>query len=131
MAAKAHARVTRIVVDDVKPLTAAVGQTIVYEQISGRAFGELDPRAPGNALIQDIELGKDADGKARYEAGFVLTKPVNMNQASGLIWHDVPTTAAHPSPPAWPAPGRVATRPSTPPMAPPYAPPCWWADATF
>ena len=88
--APAAARVTRIVIDDVKPLTTAAGQTIAYEQIAGRAFGELDPRAPLNAIIQDIELGKDADGKLRYSASFVLTKPVNPTQASGMLWHDVP-----------------------------------------
>ena len=90
LAAAPQARVTRIVVDDVKPLATASGQTIAYEQISGRAFGEIDPRDARNALIQDIQLGKDADGKVRYTASFVLTKPVTMTQASGLLWHDVP-----------------------------------------
>lgn len=86
----AQARVTRIVVDETRPLATAPGQTVTYEQVSGRAFGELDPRDPLNAIIQDIELGKDADGKVRYTASFVLTKPVNLSQASGLMWHDVP-----------------------------------------
>lgn len=88
--APAQARVTRIVIDDVQPLAMATGQTIAYQQISGRAFGELDPRDPLNAVIQDIELGKDADGKLRYTASFVLTRPVDLAQASGLLWHDVP-----------------------------------------
>ena len=60
------------------------------EQISGRAFGELDPKLPANAIIQDIELAKDADGKVRYVASFVIYKPVDLGQASGLMWHDVP-----------------------------------------
>ena len=90
LGASTQARVTRIVIDDVKPLTPATGQTITYEQIAGRAFGELDPRDSRNALIQDIQLGKDADGKVRYTASFVLTKPVALTQASGLLWHDVP-----------------------------------------
>jgi hypothetical protein len=87
--APAQARVTRIVIDDRQPLSAA-GQTIPYEQVSGRAFGELDPRDPLNAIIQDIQLGKDADGKVRYVASFVLTKPVDLSRASGMMWHDVP-----------------------------------------
>jgi hypothetical protein len=86
----AQAAVTRIVIDDVKPLATAAGQTIAYEQVSGRAFGELDPRDSANAIIQDIQLGKDADGKVRYVASFVLTKPVDLAQASGMMWHDVP-----------------------------------------
>lgn len=86
----AQARVVRIVVDDVQPLPSAPGQTVAYEQLSGRAFGELDPMHPLNAIIQDVGLGKDADGKLRYTASFVLTRPVNLQQASGLMWHDVP-----------------------------------------
>ena len=84
-----EARVTKIVIDDTKPLTAT-GQTLAYEQISGRAFGELDPRDRQNSIIQDIDLGRDADGKVRYVATFVLTKPVDKTKASGMLWHDVP-----------------------------------------
>ena len=52
---------------------------------------------PLNAIIQDIGLGKDADGKVRYVASFVLTKPVDMTKASGMMWHDVPNRG-RPSP---------------------------------
>ena len=87
----AEARVTRIVIDETAPLPSAAGAgPIAYEQLAGRAFGELDPNLPGNALIQDIELGKDADGKVRYVASFVIYKPVDPRQASGMLWHDVP-----------------------------------------
>ena len=79
-----------IVVDETKPLPMAPGQTLAYEQIAGRAFGELDPALPGNAGIQDIRLGLEADGKLRYVASFVITRPVDAAQASGLMWHDVP-----------------------------------------
>lgn len=83
----AQARVTRIVVDSTTPLT---GQTLAYEQVRGRAFGELDPADIHNQIITDIGLGADPDGKVRYEATFTLTKPVDMSQASGFMWHDVP-----------------------------------------
>jgi hypothetical protein len=88
-----EARVTRIVIDEVLPFTEPAGgpaQKIAYEQVAGRAFGELDPKLPGNAIIQDIELGRDADGKARYVATFLIIKPRDMRQASGMMWHDVP-----------------------------------------
>ncbi|MBL8379561.1 MAG: hypothetical protein JNM79_16965 [Burkholderiales bacterium] len=92
-AAPATARVTRIVIDEVRPFVEPAGSgagAIAYEQIAGRAFGELDPAHPGNAIIQDIGLAKDADGKVRYVATFLLVKPRDMRQASGLLWHDVP-----------------------------------------
>lgn len=90
LTATAHARVTRIVIDETLPMPAVAGSDIAYQQLAGRAFGELDPALPGNALIQDIELAKDADGKVRYVATFVLFRPVDMKRASGLLWHDVP-----------------------------------------
>ena len=91
--AGAHARVTRIVIDETVPLPVPAGApapAIAYEQVAGRAFGELDPKHPGNAIIQDIELAKDADGKVRYVTSFVIYKPIDMSKASGLLWHDVP-----------------------------------------
>jgi hypothetical protein len=93
LSAPTHARVTRIVIDETIPLPAAAGSpanAMAYEQVAGRAFGELDPKLPGNAIIQDIALGLDADGKARYVSSFVIYKPVDMAKASGLLWHDVP-----------------------------------------
>jgi hypothetical protein len=88
--APTHARVTRIVIDDTKPLAAEPGQTLAYEQISGRVFGELDPALPGNHMIQDIALGTDLDGKLRYVASYVISRPVVAAQGSGLMFHDVP-----------------------------------------
>ena len=91
--APGHARVTRIVIDETIALAAPAGAPdagIAYEQVAGRAFGELDPKLAGNAIIQDIELARDADGKVRYVASFVIYKPVDMRKASGLMWHDVP-----------------------------------------
>ena len=93
LAANAQARVTRIVIDDTAPEPVPAGSAapaIAYERIAGRAFGELDPTRPGNALIQDIDLAKDADGKVRYVASFVIYKPIDPAKASGMLWHDVP-----------------------------------------
>ncbi|HYJ96763.1 MAG TPA: hypothetical protein VEX14_01790, partial [Burkholderiaceae bacterium] len=89
----AQARITRIVIDETvtePPPASGARPPIAYEQIAGRAFGELDPGLPGNAIIQDIELAKDADGKVRYVASFVVSRPVDASKASGLMWHDVP-----------------------------------------
>ena len=88
-ATSVEARVTRIVID----ATAAITNQPAYEQVTGRAFGEIDPANPHNALITDItnQLARDpATGKVTYVASFVLRKPKDMATASGLIWHDVP-----------------------------------------
>ncbi len=96
-----HARVTKIVIDETRPMGAENGAPpvaqptgmtpgIAYEMIAGRAFGELDPTLAQNAIIQDIELAKDTDGRVHYVASFVIYKPVDLTQASGMLWHDVP-----------------------------------------
>ncbi len=95
--APAQARITKIVIDEtVSPAfckggaCASYGEAGEYEQIAGRAWGELDPADPLIGLIQDIALARDADGKVRYVATFVITRPVDIGKASGLMWHDVP-----------------------------------------
>ncbi len=83
----AQARVTKIVIDSITPVA---GTNPPYERVRGRAFGELDAADPKNAVITDIELGKDADGKLRYETTFTLSRPVDISKANGFMWHDVP-----------------------------------------
>jgi hypothetical protein len=81
-----EARVTRIVIDTTVPISGTT-----YEELTGRAWGELDPRDPKNALITDIKLApRNARGKVEYIASFRIRKPVDMSQSSGLMWHDVP-----------------------------------------
>jgi Alpha/beta hydrolase domain len=92
--AAAQARVTRIVVDaQVTPAFngASAGSAGPYETLAGRAFGELDPADPHNAIIQDIKLApRNAGGMVEYTASFQLVKPVDMSRSSRLMWHDVP-----------------------------------------
>ncbi len=89
-----QARVTRIIIDT-KTSPAFGGQSFgaagQYETLAGRAFGELDPDDPHNAIIQDIDLApKNANGNVEYMATFFLVKPIDMSKSSRLMWHDVP-----------------------------------------
>jgi len=86
----AHARITKIVIDEVKPFATAESGGVATEKIAGRAFGEIDPTSRVNQIINDIQYIKDKDGKVRYVATFVITKPVDVKQSSGLLWHEVP-----------------------------------------
>jgi alpha/beta hydrolase family protein len=94
LASGAQARVTKIVVENkVSPAFdgASFGTAGQYETLAGRAFGELDPNDPKNAVIQDIKLApRNAKGMVEYTATFQLVKPVDMTKASHLMWHDVP-----------------------------------------
>ncbi len=93
-ASTASAQITRIVVDTkVSPAFdgttfGAAGQ---YETLAGRAFGELDPNDPLNAIITDIRLApRNARGRVEYIATFFLVKPIDLSKSSHLMWHDVP-----------------------------------------
>ncbi len=86
VAGPAQARVTSFVIDS----TTQLGGTPAYQQLRGRAFGTLDPTDSHNTIITDLQLGKSGDGLVHYETTFTLTVPVNLAQASGFMWHDVP-----------------------------------------
>ncbi|WP_194152339.1 alpha/beta hydrolase domain-containing protein [Muricoccus nepalensis] len=82
----AAARVARITIDQTEP----VGGTIPQLRLSGRAFGELDPQDPTNAIITDLRLApRNASGHVEYVARFSLTKPADMARASGVLWYDL------------------------------------------
>jgi len=93
-----EARVTRVVIDStVTPVcvvrngAVCVQSDATYEEVTGRAFGELDPNDVHNALITDLKLAApNANGNVPYVASFRLRKPIDMNTASGVMWHDVP-----------------------------------------
>jgi hypothetical protein len=73
---------------------ASFGTAGQYETLAGRAFGELDPNDPKNAVIQDIKLApRNTKGMVEYTATFQLVKPVDMTKSSLLMWHDVPNRA--------------------------------------
>jgi len=81
----AQARVTRIVVDQTIALPGGHN-----ESLSGRAYGELDPKDPLNAIITDIQYAPlNSRGQVEYVSRFTLTKPVDMTKASGVLWYDL------------------------------------------
>lgn len=95
-----EARVTRILIDTTTspafctvtppnpPVCPSFGNAGQYETIAGRAFGELDPNDPLNAIIQDIELApKNANGNVEYMATFFLVKPIDMSRPAGATEH--------------------------------------------
>ncbi len=88
------ARVTRIVIEQ-RESPAYKGQTFGqagrYEILSGRFYGELDPKDAHNAIITDIQLApRNARGMVAYSATFAIAKPVDMSHASGVLFYSVP-----------------------------------------
>src|SRR6266852_1942285 len=57
-----------------------VGQ---YEKIAGKAFGELDPKDPKNAVIVDLSLApRNSRGKVEYAFDFYILKPIDLSKGS-------------------------------------------------
>src|SRR5579862_6875353 len=85
-AAPGHARIVRLVVEHTEPLG-----NDGYQKLTGHAYGELDPRLPGNAIITDLEFApRNARGMVEYVATFTILKPADMAKASGVLLYFVP-----------------------------------------
>src|SRR5579864_3238223 len=62
-----------------------------YEKIVGKAFGELDPNDPKNAVIVDIELApKNANGKVEYSFDFYILKPIDLSKGNHKVMYEPP-----------------------------------------
>src|SRR5262249_48305450 len=104
-AAPVEARVVRIVIDK-KESPAYKGMSFgaagPYERITGRAFGEIDPRDARNAVITDLDLApRNARGRVEYVATFSLWRPVDLSRASGVLIYAVPNRGNRPLIPAF------------------------------
>jgi hypothetical protein len=87
----AQSRVRKIIIDTTTSPAAPAGAVGAYETLAGRAFGDIDPRDPLHAIIQDVALApKNSGGRVEYMTTFLLTKPIDMSKSSGLMWHDAP-----------------------------------------
>jgi hypothetical protein len=65
-----------------------VGQ---YEKIVGRAFSELDPKDPRNAVIVDLQLApRNARGKVEYSFDFYILKPMDLSKGNHKMLYEPP-----------------------------------------
>ena len=85
----ADARVTRITADP--PTTVdipAFGSTGAYQKITGTFEGEIDPNDRRNAVIADIDLAPQVQGKVQYESTFFILRPVDLAKGNRKIFYD-------------------------------------------
>ncbi|MBZ5642402.1 MAG: hypothetical protein LAO19_06560 [Acidobacteriia bacterium] len=90
----ARARITKIQITAKESPTfggyswPGVGQ---YEKIAGRAFGELDPKDPQNAVIVDLQLApRNAAGKVEYSFDFYILKPIDLAKGNHKMVYEPP-----------------------------------------
>ena len=87
-----NAAVTRVEIAKRVPFAAgqAYGNTGAYERITGRFYGELDPKEPANAGIVDLDLApKNAAGRVEYSADLDILRPADMAKGNGTLFYDV------------------------------------------
>jgi hypothetical protein len=91
----AEARITRIEITSVESPTfegrafGSAGSVGAYEKLRGKAHGQLDPADPRNAVITDIELGRNADSKVEYSMDIYILKPVNLSGGNHKLFVEV------------------------------------------
>lgn len=94
IAAPAQAHVTKIVITGRQTPAfggyawPGVGQ---YERISGKAYGELDPADPKNAVIADLALApRNAKGMVEYAFDFYILKPIDLGRGNHKMVYEPP-----------------------------------------
>jgi hypothetical protein len=69
---------------------ASFGDVGPYEQLDGTAVGEVDPKDPLNAVIQDIGLApRNARGNVEYSMNVSILKPIDMSRGNHTLLYDV------------------------------------------
>jgi Alpha/beta hydrolase domain len=80
LATRANADITRIVITTIESPTfegVSFGEVGQYEKVRMRAFGEVDPNDPRNAVIADIQLApRNARGMVEYSMDVFFLKPI-------------------------------------------------------
>lgn len=89
----AQARIVRIEITSRQSPTfegIAFGQVGAYEKLRGKAYGELDPASPQNALITDIALApRNARGMVDYSMDIYILKPINLSQGNHKLFLEI------------------------------------------
>jgi hypothetical protein len=105
--ALAEARLTKVEITTTESPTfggyswPGVGQ---YEKIVGKAFGEVDPTDPKNAVIVDIELApRNAHGNVEYAFDFYMLKPIDVSKGAHKVMYEPPNRGSK----TWASLGRV------------------------
>src|SRR5215472_13119252 len=91
-AAPSEARITRIEITKVEPAFEGkqFGAVGTYERVIGRAYGEVDPDLPANAIIQDISLApKNARGAVEDVTDIDILRPADRSKGNGILFFNV------------------------------------------
>ncbi|HXA12425.1 MAG TPA: hypothetical protein VNW93_09615, partial [Mycobacterium sp.] len=98
LATPTEARITKVQITSMESPTfggyswPGVGQ---YEKLVGKAFGEVDPTDPNNAIIVDIALApRNARGYVEYTFDFYILKPIDLAKGAHKMMYEPPNRGA-------------------------------------
>jgi hypothetical protein len=92
LAGNAAAELTEIEITATSPFAegTSFGTAGPYIRVKGVARGELDPEAPENAVIVNIDAApRNAQGLVEYEVDFDILRPEDMSESSGTLLYEV------------------------------------------
>src|SRR6266513_532320 len=84
--------ITGMTISAVEPFAEgkAFGQAGGYVRVRGLAHGTLDPTAPENAGIVDLDrAARNSAGQVEYATDFFILRPAEPRQGSGILVYDV------------------------------------------
>jgi hypothetical protein len=85
----AEARVTRFVVEERVVVAGGMswGSAGPYERLKGRAYMEVNPRDPLNAVIVNLDRApRNARGNVEFDSPVMILKPLDMARGNRKIW---------------------------------------------
>jgi hypothetical protein len=91
-ASTAEARISRIEITKTEPAFGGMtfGKAGSYDRLTGKAYGEVDPKAPANAIIQDIALApKNARGMVEYSTDIDILRPHDLSKSNGVLFFNI------------------------------------------
>ena len=97
MTSVAEAHITKIVIDPALSESPTFegrvfgpdGRVGPYEKLRGKAYGEVDPDDPRNALITDLKLApRNARGKVEYSMDIFILKPIDLKKGNHKVFLD-------------------------------------------
>jgi hypothetical protein len=84
--------ITKIDIAAIEPFAEGreFGEAGSYVRIHGVAKGEIDPAAPGNAGIVDLDKAeRNARGMIEYELDLFMLRPADIRRGNGTLVYDV------------------------------------------
>jgi hypothetical protein len=87
-----QARIVRVEITETKPAFGGrnFGEVGAYERVIGKAYGEVDPQLPSNAVIQDIALApRNARGMVEYATDIDILRPADRSKSNGVLFFNI------------------------------------------